>query len=113
MHARYRRLWQNNIAMRLNDKISKNRHGLMHVVAKVRARQNAKALLKLTQVECQKRKLKAEQKATVMIKGSEAALKVVESQAASVKARAEVEAEGADALAERDVMNWSGRDWRC
>ena len=61
----------------------------MHVVAKVIARQNAEALLKLTQVECQKRKLEAEPKATVMIKGSEAALKVAESQAASMIERAE------------------------
>ena len=93
----------------MNDEISKNGHGVMHVVAKVRARQNAKALLKLTQVECQKRKLEAEQKATVMIKGSEAALKVAESQAASMIARAEAEAEGADALAEkrRYELEWA------
>ena len=36
-----------------------------------------------------------------MIKGSEAALKVAESQAASMIARAEDEADGADALAEK------------
>ena len=63
----------------------------------------------MMQVKCQKRKLEAKQKATVMIKSSEAALKVAESQAASMIARAEADAEGADALAEkrRYELEWA------
>lgn len=79
------------------------------VVAKVNARQNAETLLKKTQITCQKLKLEAKQKANVMMKESEASLKVAESQAASMMARAEAEAEGAEALAEkrRYELEWA------
>lgn len=71
------------------------------VVEKVRARQNAEALLKGTQVKSQTMKIEADRKANVMIKNSEAALKVSESNAAAMIAKAEAEAEGAEALAEK------------
>lgn len=95
-------------AMTEADVALKKAHG-DEVVAKVKARQNAEALLKNTQVECQKLKIEAEQKANVMIKNSEATLKVAESQAASMIARAEAEAEGAEALAEkrRYELEWA------
>mmetsp|Transcript_175 Transcript_175/g.264 ORF Transcript_175/g.264 Transcript_175/m.264 type:complete len:305 (+) Transcript_175:387-1301(+) len=79
------------------------------VVEKVRARQNAEALLKGTQVKSQTMKIEADRKANVMIKNSEAALKVSESTAAAMIAKAEAEAEGAEALAEkrRYELEWA------
>mmetsp|Transcript_14177 Transcript_14177/g.20902 ORF Transcript_14177/g.20902 Transcript_14177/m.20902 type:complete len:412 (+) Transcript_14177:134-1369(+) len=79
------------------------------VVEKVRARQNAEALLKGTQVKSQTMKIEADRKANVMIKNSEAALKVSESNAAAMIAKAEAEAEGAEALAEkrRYELEWA------
>lgn len=90
------------------DVALKKAHG-DEVVAKVKARQNAEALLKKTQVECQKLQMEAEQKANVTIKNSEASLKVAESHAAAMIARAEAEAAGADALAEkrRYELEWA------
>lgn len=81
-------------------------------VAKVKAQQNAEALLKKTQIECQKMKMVANQKSNVMIKESEAALKVSESKAKSMVARAQAEAEGAEALAEkrRYELEWARLD---
>eukprot|EP00978_Attheya_sp_CCMP212_P026287 scaffold86142_cov51-Attheya_sp.AAC.2 len=79
------------------------------VVMKVKAKQDAEALLKRAQVESQKLKIEAEQKATVMIKQSEAELKVAESNAAAMIAKAEAEAEGAQALSEkrRYELEWA------
>lgn len=95
-------------AMTEADVALKKAHG-DEVVAKVKARQNAEALLKKTQVECQKLQMEAEQKSNVTIKDSEATLKVAESQAAAMIARAEAEAAGADALAEkrRYELEWA------
>jgi len=79
------------------------------VVAKVNSTQNAEALLKKTQIQCQKLQIEADQKSNVMIKDSEAELKVSESQAAAMIARAEAEAKGAEALAEkrRYELEWA------
>eukprot|EP00592_Proboscia_alata_P026270 CAMPEP_0194447816 /NCGR_PEP_ID=MMETSP0176-20130528/129218_1 /TAXON_ID=216777 /ORGANISM="Proboscia alata, Strain PI-D3" /LENGTH=414 /DNA_ID=CAMNT_0039274719 /DNA_START=21 /DNA_END=1265 /DNA_ORIENTATION=+ len=81
-------------------------------VQRVGAQQNAEALLKNAQVNCQRMKIEAEKSANVMVKESEAKLKVSESQAGSMIARAEAEAEGAEALAEkrRYELEWARLD---
>mmetsp|Transcript_35528 Transcript_35528/g.41118 ORF Transcript_35528/g.41118 Transcript_35528/m.41118 type:complete len:128 (+) Transcript_35528:465-848(+) len=81
-------------------------------VQRVVAQNNDEALLKNTQVHCQKMKIEAEKSANVMVKESEAKLKVSESQAGSMIARAEAEAEGAEALAEkrRYELEWARLD---
>ncbi|KAL7479853.1 hypothetical protein ACHAW6_005573 [Cyclotella cf. meneghiniana] len=70
-------------------------------VEKVKARQEAEALLKKTHIVCQTMKIEAEQKVSVDIKSSEAELAVAESKAAAMIARAEAEADGAEALKEK------------
>lgn len=70
-------------------------------LALLKSRQNAEALLKKTQMECQKMKLEAEQKANVMIKNSEAALRVAEQKANVMITKAEVEDMGQEQLQEK------------
>lgn len=70
-------------------------------VQKVKARQDAEALLKRTHLQCQTMKIEAEKKINVEVKHSEADLAVAESKAAAMIAKAEAEADGADALKEK------------
>lgn len=81
-------------------------------VRRVQSQQKAEALLKSTQVKCQSLKIDAEKTANVNVKLSEAQLKVAESQAGSMIAKAEAEAEGAEALAEkrRFELEWARLD---
>mmetsp|Transcript_35530 Transcript_35530/g.69959 ORF Transcript_35530/g.69959 Transcript_35530/m.69959 type:complete len:433 (-) Transcript_35530:117-1415(-) len=70
-------------------------------VNKVKGQQDAEALLKRTDIECQKLIIESEQKAHVLVKESEAGLKVAEFNANSMIASAKVEAGAAGALAEK------------
>lgn len=70
-------------------------------VEKVRAKLDAEHLIRKTDIKCQDMKIKAEEKAKVMIKDSEAELEVAESSALSMVAIAEAELEGQAALAEK------------
>eukprot|EP00588_Corethron_pennatum_P027460 CAMPEP_0194315118 /NCGR_PEP_ID=MMETSP0171-20130528/11929_1 /TAXON_ID=218684 /ORGANISM="Corethron pennatum, Strain L29A3" /LENGTH=323 /DNA_ID=CAMNT_0039070799 /DNA_START=479 /DNA_END=1450 /DNA_ORIENTATION=- len=70
-------------------------------VNKVKGQQDAEALLKRTDIECQKLIIESEQKAHVLVKESEAGLKVAEFNANSMIASAEVEAGAAGSLAEK------------
>jgi len=63
-------------------------------VEKVRALLDAEHLIRKTDIKCQDMKIKAEEKAKVMIKDSEAELEVAESSALSMVALAEAELEG-------------------
>ncbi len=78
----------------------KKAQGEEHVM-KVVARKEAEALLKKTKIECQKLKVEAERKAIIMVKESEAQLKVAEAQAKALVARAEAEGLCSDDLDEK------------
>lgn len=75
----------------------------------VKAKQSAEALLKHTDVAAKKRQIEAEQNATVVVRQYEAQLKSTEAEAAALVARAEAEAEGAEALVEkrRYELEWA------
>jgi len=73
------------------------------------AKQSAEGLLKRTDVETKKRQIEAEQDANVVIRKYEAQLKTAEAEAAALVAKAEAEAEGAEALVEkrRYELEWA------
>ena len=87
-------------AMTKADVALKKAQGDEHVMKMV-ARKDAEALLKRTQLECQTLKIEAEQNAIIMVKESEAQLKVTEAQAEALIARAQAEAESSENLSEK------------
>lgn len=71
------------------------------VTEMVKAEQAAEAILKRTKINANKRQIEAEQGANVLIRENEAALKSTEAEGAAMIAKAEAEAEGTEALAEK------------